>query len=657
MTQNFARFASSPIGTGLVARDGGLTLSTLGVTGVDRFARSDVGIGSGTFGAEFVVWGEDDVSAVVGVANTVASLATALGSTMGSIAWRLHTGQIAYNGSVVASGLPVIGKGVIVGVRVRKSVSEIDFYVGDTLVHSRSLLVVGDLHFAAALASSDAGSLNVSVNAGQWVARSPAALAGWKQAAPASLAARLADRDHLASAGDVSAHARYEGLLVEGVTVFDALGFWPWGTSQPVNGTGAEATVIDSAGRLDALVMADTGNVPVRLRMGTRDGNVDDASPVARFTLESVSIVDDTRRRLLLRDPHDDLDRRINYGNFLGNVPPLAHRSMPVVIGAVASVPALSCNSDGTVRWLADSAVIPVTVMDRGSIAEIGTFEPSPDDQQLLMRFPPVGPVVCDCSSVGEISGEPQPASLASALSDVFARIRKSGWSVADAEAIDAATGYAGIGYYAGDAVTARTAMIAMLNSYGAWFYRASNGVLRFARIVAPESYAGPLAFDVNGDDMAFDLVRRPDRAPTLTRRFAYRLNAQALGQSDLVTDTVMVPQARRDALTSLWRGQVYAAGELPARYAHADTSDPFLSLFWHEQDAQAEADRIVGIYGVERNEYEATFRNTLQAVPKPGDIGRVTYPLYGLEAGKQVLVKSVSRVEGTGTVTLTMWG
>ncbi|MCR6661819.1 MAG: hypothetical protein NVV60_01395 [Luteimonas sp.] len=657
MSQQFARFASSPIGTGLVARDGGLTLSTQGALVLSRAARSDIGHSTGTVGCEFVAWGDDVIQAVVGVVTAGASLNNSVGGNANGIGWRLHSGQVMQGNSAIATGLPIIGKGEIVGVRIRFAVNALDFYRGSALIHTMTLPLAGTLHFAATLAATVAGGLNMSVNAGQWIARGPAAAAAWKTPALAGPAARLADRDHLAAAGDAAPHARYEGLLVEGVSVFEALGFWPWGASQPINGTGAEATIIDSAGRLDALVMADTGGVPVKLRRGDKDSGVDGASPVARFALESVSVIDDNRRRLLLRDPHDDLDRVINRGVFLPNIPGLAWRPLPVVIGAVASVPALSCNSDGTTRWLSDSAVMPAMVMDRGSIAEMGTFAPSPDNQQLLMRYPPVGPVIADCSSVGVVSGEPVPASLASALADVFARIGKSAWSRADAEAIDTASGYAGIGYYAGDAVTARTAIVAMLNSYGAWFYRAPNGVLRFARIVAPESHVGELAFNVTASDMAADLVRRADRAPTLTRRMAYRLNAQALSPSDLVTDVVLVPQARRDALTGLWRGQVYAAGELPARYRHADTSDPFLSLLWREQDAQAEIDRVVGIYGTERNEFEASFRGTLQTVPKPGDIGRVTYPRYGLDAGKLVQVKSVSRVEGTGLVTLTMWG
>ncbi|MGR4897521.1 hypothetical protein ACIPR8_19980, partial [Stenotrophomonas sp. LARHCG68] len=196
----------------------------------------------------------------------------------------------------------------------------------------------------------------------------------------------------------------------------------------------------------------------------------------------------------------------------------------------------------------------------------------------------------------------------------------------------------------------------AILPSYGAGMYQAPDGVLRVARVVAPESVAVP-AFEVIADDLAEDLIALPDDAPNLTRRFAYRPNAQALGAADLVSDLVDVPQARRDELTSLFRGQVYAAGPLHPHYRHADVAAPFVSLFWGQGDAQAEADRIVGLYAVMRHFFVLTIRGDQQLDVQPGQVGRVTYPRYGLENGKNVFVRSVERNPTTGDVVLNVWG
>ena len=48
MTDTFGRFAATPIGPLLAARDGGLTLATTGATALASHARSDFGLDAGT---------------------------------------------------------------------------------------------------------------------------------------------------------------------------------------------------------------------------------------------------------------------------------------------------------------------------------------------------------------------------------------------------------------------------------------------------------------------------------------------------------------------------------------------------------------------------------------------------------------------------------
>lgn len=199
--------------------------------------------------------------------------------------------------------------------------------------------------------------------------------------------------------------------------------------------------------------------------------------------------------------------------------------------------------------------------------------------------------------------------------------------------------------------------MNAILPSYGAGCYQDPSGPLRFTRVIAPETSGAAPAFDLSEADMAEDLLCVPDDAPNLTRRMAYRPNAQALSASDLVTDVVDVPQWRRDELVGLFRAQVYGAGALHPHYRKADAADPVLSLFWRSVDAQAEIDRVVGIYRDQRFFYQVTVRGDQQLAPLPGQIGRLTYSRYGLADGKPVLVRRVERNPATGDVVLTLWG
>ncbi|GGD57768.1 hypothetical protein [Pseudoxanthomonas indica] len=654
MARNFGRFASVPIGPQLAVQGAGLVLTTNAVAvGQARQGRSDIAISTGTRGAEFAFWGDDAVSAIVGVVPGVSAVNQS--PTAAGVGWRLATGEVGSPSGNLATGLPAVVAGDIVGVRVAVgSPSTITFYRNGIQVWSGTYALGVGLVFAVSLTATKAGGLNCAVNSGQWQAQSPAAQAGWYSDAAGLAPVRVADYDFLSASSDSPAHARYEGLIADGLLVAAEIGFWPWGGEMPANSASASCSIVDGDGMLDAIAAQDFGGVAVAVRSGTVDGTVAAAATVARFVLDRIDITGEGAKSIVLRDAHDDLDQTLARGVFLPNIPTLAWSPLPVVIGAVASVPGLPVNTDGTAIYLSSRALASVdVVMDRGDIMEGGTFAVSPDQQQLEMYSPPVGPVVADVSTIG---AGPAPATLLQALTAIFSAIGKASWSSADAAAIDAATGYAGVGYYNSDGATVREALAAILPSYGAWWWQDADGTLRFARVVPPEAYSGTLAFDLDRSDAVDDVVSTPDRAPNLTRRMAYRPNAQALGASDLVTDLVDVPQSRRDQLTALWRGQAYAAGPLAAQYTHADSADPFVSCFWREQDAQAEIDRVVDLYKVPRALYVWRIADPALA-PKPGQIGRITHPRFGLAAGKKVLVRAVTRNPATGDCTLTFWG
>jgi hypothetical protein len=618
-------------------------------------ARSDISQTEGTVGVEFAVWGDDEMAAVVGIVTGSAPLDAYPGATAGGLGWNLAAGRLVINGSAAAVGLPFVGRGDTAGLLVEiGSPNRLTLYRNGDLVHQRDFVMAGPLFFAAALAATEAGGLNMAVNAGQWGARSPAAAAGWGLAEPAAEVVRLSDVDWLTAPGDTPSNARFEGVLAEGINLVSEINFWPWG-GEPVSQTSAaECMVLDAEGRLDELAQRGLSGLPVQIRMGSEAGMLNDTVPVFRFSVDRIEINDDGSKTLHFKDAHDDLDGTINRGVFLPNITGLAWKPQPVVIGAVASVPAMGANSDATAMFVADGPVFADLVMDRGDTMEPGTYSVSPDGQQLIMKSPPVTPVVADLSSVGP--GQ-QPATLQQAMADIMGRLGKSAWVATDCAAIDAATGYAGIGYYAGNAITGRDAMNAILPSYSAACYQDPNGALRFTRVVAPESHARASAFDLVEDDLAEDLLCVPDDAPNLTRRMAYRPNAQALAASDLVTDVVDVPQWRRDELAGLFRAQVYGAGALHPHYRRADAADPVIALFWRAADAQAEINRVVAIYREQRFFYRVSVRGDQELAPRPGQIGRITYSRYGLAAGKLVLVRRVERNPATGDVVLTVWG
>lgn len=651
MASDFGRFAASPLGAGLAVADSGLSLSSTGT--LAGKARSDIGLSAGVAGAEFVITGAVALSATVGVC-TASALATNEVTAASGAGWRLHTGQVLIGGTVVASGLPAVSMGEVVAVRVSLDGSRrIAFYKGTTQVYEGALSLAGVLHFALSLNTG----LRAFVNAGQWQGMSPAINgAGWPAPRISVAPVRVASEHFMSAPTDSPANTPFAGIVGgDGLTVVASVAFWPWDASSRAGS--AALRLQDADGLLDVAALGDVRDVPVQIHMGVQGAPLATARSIARFVLERIDIEDDGRKTAVLRDPHDDLDRALHRAVFLPTVSDqLAWQAQPVIIGAVRSAQGIPVNSDGSVLWLGDGALASIgQVLDRGAAITPGTgYNLVSGGQQLAMTSPPLGPVVVDASTQAAMA----PAKLEQLLRELFRRINKSAWSSADAAAIDAASGYAGTGYYSAGGATARQALADILPSYCADWWPDGDGVLRLARLIDPDTVAdGQLAFDLNWQELSGDLSAAPDLAPNLTRRMAYQPNGVVLTSGDLITDMTQLPAEVRQQLTGQFRGQVYGGGQLAGRYARAEAAEPILSRFDQRADAQAEIDRVVALYSLPRNFYTGRLSGRTDVTFRPGQVGRITYPRYGLQAGRKVIVASVSYNPVLGQHAVKFWG
>ena len=64
-----------------------------------------------------------------------------------------------------------------------------------------------------------------------------------------------------------------------------------------------------------------------------------------------------------------------------------------------------------------------------------------------------------------------------------------------------------------------------------------------------------------------------------------------------------------------------------------------------------------LGLYSVPRNFYTGRLSGRTDITFRPGQVGRITYPRYGLQAGRKVLVTSVISNPVTGRHTIRFWG
>lgn len=461
---------------------------------------------------------------------------------------------------------------------------------------------------------------------------------------------RLSDHEWLSAPGDAPANTRWEGLIdPAGITTVAQLGFWPWDAGAMQAGA-AQVRLLDADGILDAAALGDLSGEPVALDAVDIDGSLSDAVPIARYVVDRLIVDSDGRKTLRLRDAHDALDKVINTATFADSVEGLAGQRMPMAIGTVFNAPVMLTGSDGSVGWLADGPQNLVLLRDRGDPMEAGTYELDEFMQQVLLQSPPIGPVTANLEGVAG-------STLAQCLREVMARALITAWSITDAQAIDTACGYSGIGLYASQAITARAALAMMATTYGAWYWQDANGVLRLSRIVAPETMA--VDFEITEEQLAVDVTYTTDTAPGLTTKMAYRLNSQVLRESDLVTDLVDVPPYVRARLTSEYGGVCTAtnAATLPSEYRHAQGAEPFRSLFHLGLDAQEEIDRVVGLYQQVRRNWIVELAGETDLLPKPGQCCRLTYSRHDLSAGRNLLVRRVEQNIATGSLKLTLWG
>lgn len=229
--------------------------------------------------------------------------------------------------------------------------------------------------------------------------------------------------------------------------------------------------------------------------------------------------------------------------------------------------------------------------------------------------------------------------------------IDQSKWSRADALKIDSESRYKGIGWHTTKQVTLRQAINDVLPSYGvaAWVDRA--GVIRFTRLTIPDSPT----VDIVESDILADVRLTQDQAPNLTASAGYRPNWTVLSETDIVTNYVTVPIPVRQALTAEYQGVVQSSVQLSPTYSHAISGDTLPMLHDRRQDAAEEVDRVMGMYQVPRFFYTVEVRRMRDV--DIGTVARLTYPKYGLQAGKPLLVTALIDRPIDGTMRLTLWG
>lgn len=243
-------------------------------------------------------------------------------------------------------------------------------------------------------------------------------------------------------------------------------------------------------------------------------------------------------------------------------------------------------------------------------------------------------------------------ASASATLDNVRLSYVDAGIDLAAARQIDEESGYR-LALHTSREITGTELVRLACNSFGVALFQDRLGVLKPVRLQAPAAVAD---FSIEHWRVKGGIEVEVDLAPGLSTRMAYARNYAPHSEED----AQLASAALRAELT---REQLIATTSvtLDPLYADAAGREPIESILADLAAAQAEIDRLCGLYTVPRKFWTLTdvdASDTVDAVRvQQGQTVRVTHPRHGLAAGKNLLVVYRRSPLESGRVTLICWG
>lgn len=428
--------------------------------------------------------------------------------------------------------------------------------------------------------------------------------------------------------------------------------------------------LLNTDGGLDAQLAEQWRDRIGTLQRGLQGESYDGQDHVAYVVVDSITTPDQYRVELKLRDKGALLDvgaQQSVYGA-IALVPELEGTPKPFGFGTLEGVPLTLVETEvGTGNQLdfdlLDETPTDITeVTDEGVILAEGTeWEESPAagcfGVRLLQNPGPGGKQVAALQgpSVGSMLIEQLPDVIAYLLNRSEGRVYPDEVDPYSIDALNADAPYK-LCWWCRDATTISSILTQVLDSFTGWWYFDRLGQLRVGRLVAPDDMSESAVVELTPLNIKGGITPRLDTAPGLSDAVTFARNwspyeAIASGVSALEPARA----ARIRAPHQVRRG----VNVLHPTYRHAVGADPIPTCLSDGTDAQAEADRLTALYSVERYFYDVTahLEGSLAYTLEPGDIVLVTYPRFGFQNGKPLMVVSVKAVLDSSRVELVLWG
>lgn len=270
----------------------------------------------------------------------------------------------------------------------------------------------------------------------------------------------------------------------------------------------------------------------------------------------------------------------------------------------------------------------------------------------------PDGPVVCN--PVGSATGKGVVKdSLADTVRAVLARTSGAP-AYSDEDLTRLVGGTRRVADYITQPATVLGTLGKLLDGCCGWVAAGRDGRLRFGQLRAPErSREANPRLELSRRNVVAVRVE-DDLAKGLSLRLAGRRNHTPHRDADLISTA---SEAWRSELQAEWGAVVEAASRaqvpaVAAAYVAARDAPAVETLLQEPGELQAEANRVATLFRQRRRFYHVTsFDESGAGGAELGEVVRLTWPRFGLEGGRPLMVVRVRSGFFSNQVELTLWG
>ena len=403
-------------------------------------------------------------------------------------------------------------------------------------------------------------------------------------------------------------------------------------------------------GGLDDFATYAWDNRDVEVKIGEKGANLSQHFTIFKGKTKSVEF-NDLELSVIIRDGQDSFTRTFPpnvYGGTGGNDGSsiMAGTPKPLCFGQVFNISPILVDESSNLYQVHDGPIESIdAVYENG--AEITGFTTDLANGRLTLSSAPDGVITCD------VKGAKPSGSYKQTVADIIRFIAAEYGGYSDPADFDTdsfddlnTANSETVGVYVDRFTNILEVFDELANSVGAFYGFNRTGELNVGRLTAPTGTALLELDDTN----IIELQRLPTSIPNHRVNVLYKKNYTVLDEETLAAS----PADRDFVLRESAVATASSAGTLSV-YPNSETLEIDSRLI-DSSAASAEATRVVGLYGTQRDVYRIRVK-TQPFTIKLNDLVKITFPRYDLQGGKLFRVISLFEDAAINEVELELWG